>query len=717
MPLSLSSPARNLFLLGSSGGDVVTNFFITIDQSSTTDLDFLPDEIKYNPNDQKYILAGTATDSLSKNFGWFEKRSVSGASDYNLRIESTSGNDTTLRAMELDINNNLTVVGKTGSVPWIAKYSNGGVIDWQSTTNSGDVEYTGITSDANGNYYACGSTPVAGQAQAFIEKFDSSGTPGWGKSAFMSGRDVVLNKVATNSRGEVVAVGYLEDDSKIKGYIVKIDTNTGEVLWDRTLETEKIQTIIRPCLCEDVYIDSNDQIYVVGRLFGNSSTISFIIKYTAEGNIIWQRETPAGENFEYYQVKSDGETEQTIVLGRYFNVSQNKFTGVLVKYSKDGTVVWRRTILSSFGATRTPINLDADPSFYYLLYTDKITSDRYTFGKVSTSGNGLGDFEYTEGTGQTIDYIAINTPDVIGRLSDGSVRQDSSDLITYPFNANKLLFDDLATQVSNKKRQMDSADSFEYSGSPAIRPADFQELNLLGDVYSGSGNWLDQSGKGNDGVVNGATWNASGWFDFDGVDDYIDVGDLGINMSQFTVEVWFKPNVVENYRNVIDCNYGAPDPADGIVKSGNIGPRLEMNSAGTLGWNWGASRSANDPFFTAAVVSSGLAANTWHHTAIVVSGNQATNGSSYYNGSLASANGVQTSGGSTAWYGEFQNVNIGRGFVLSDRFFDGQIGEVRVYPRALTAAQVFQNYNATREKYTGVPASTDPGLTSTRTPA
>jgi len=50
-------------------------------------------------------------------------------------------------------------------------------------------------------------------------------------------------------------------------------------------------------------------------------------------------------------------------------------------------------------------------------------------------------------------------------------------------------------------------------------------------------------------------------------------------------------------------------------------------------------------------------------------------------------------------------------------WFVGDIGEVRIYPRALTAAQVFQNYNATREKYTGVPASTDPGLTSTRTPA
>ena len=726
MPVGLSSPARNLFLLGSSGEQVVTNFFKTIDKSAGTDGVYVPDEIKYNFVDQKFLLAGSASDSNSKGFGWFEKRDQDGIADWDIRVEAPlPGVNTTLRAMELDINNNLTVVGKTGSVPWIAKYSNGGVIDWQSTTNSGDVEYTGITSDANGNYYACGNTPTSGEAQAFVEKFDSSGTPGWGKSAFMLGRDVVLNKVAANSRGEVVAVGYLEDDSRNKGYIVKIDTNTGEVLWDRTLETEKIESFIRPCLCEDVYIDSNDQIYVVGRLFGISSTISFIIKYTAEGNMIWQRETPEGETFEYYQVKSDGETEQTIVFGRYFDSNLNKFGGVLTKYTKNGTVVWRRKILSSFGNINIEkTNLDADASFYYFLYTDEATDgltgdpDRYTFGKVSSSGNGLGDFEYTEGTGATIDYQIINIGDVIGRLSDGSVRQDSSDLITYPFSANKLLFDDLATQVSNKKRQMDSADSFEYSGSPAIRPADFQELNLLGDVYSGSGNWLDQSGKGNDGVVNGATWTASGWFDFDGVDDYIDVGDLGINMSQFTVEVWFKPNVVENYRNVIDCNYGTPDPADGIVKSGNIGPRLEMNSAGTLGWNWGASRSANDPFFNATVVSSGLAANTWHHTAIVVSGNQATNGSSYYNGSLVSANGAQTSGGSTAWYGEFQNVNIGRGFFLAgNRYFDGELGEVRIYPRALTPAQVFQNYNATREKYTGVPASTDPGLTSTRTPA
>ena len=169
MPVGFNSPARNFFLLGSSGDGVVGNFFKTIDQSAGTDGVYLPDEIRYNYVDQKYLLAGSASDSNSKGFGWFEKRDDAGVADFENRIEATqTAVNTTLRAMELDSNNNLIVVGKSGNAPWIAKYSNSGVIDWQSTTNSADVEYTGITSDVNGIYYACGNTPESGSAQAFV---------------------------------------------------------------------------------------------------------------------------------------------------------------------------------------------------------------------------------------------------------------------------------------------------------------------------------------------------------------------------------------------------------------------------------------------------------------------------------------------------------------------------------------------------------------------
>ena len=692
MPVGFNSPARNLFLLGSTGAQVITNFFKTIDQSTGTDGAYVPDEIKYNFVDQKFLLAGTAEDNSTTNFGWIEKRNTSGSLDYNVRIQSTqTGADTSLRALELDSNNNLIVVGKTGTVPWIAKYSNGGTINWQSTTNSADVEYTGVTSDSNGNYYACGNTPTQSFllqpeiAQAFVEKFDVNGNPSWGKSAVMLGRDVVLRKIAANSQGEVVAVGYLEDDSSDKGYIVKINANTGEVLWDRTLSPDVSGGNL---ICSDVYIDSKDQIYVTV----SDDNFGYLLKYTAEGNMIWQKRSNQSSGvISFDQVKSDGETEQTIVFGTYNDGVDTQ--GVLSKYSKNGSLVWSRTIFSSFVTVPSTVNnfkqpsLDADPSFYYFLYTDDGGSlfdgkpDRYTFGKVSSTGNGLGAFQYSEGTGRTIDYEIFNIGDVIGRLSDGSVRQDSSDLITYPFSANKLLFDDLATQVSNKKRQMDSADSFEYSGSPAIRPADFQELNLLGDVYSGSGNWLDQSGKGNDGVVNGATWNASGWFDFDGVDDYIlssDVFSYSIN-EPITISLWFRTNTLTNdgafYRRILNFTNN-----HGIITSPT-----------DVGWyTAGANLIAPTP------ISTGV----WYNVEYVYTGSQHQ---IYLNGELKN---TETSSNaainSVLWVGRYYGSNDGR--------FDGDIGEVRIYPRALTPAQVFQNYNATKSKYINEAPDTAPKI-------
>jgi len=690
MPVGFNSPARNLFLLGSSGAQVITNFFKTIDQSAGTDGVYLPDEIKYNSVDQKFVLAGSAQDINSKEFGWFEKRDNAGTADFENRIESTqSGVNTTLRAMELDSNDNLIIVGKTNNVPWIAKYSNGGVIDWQSTTSSGDVEYTGVTSDSNGQYYACGNTPTSGEAQAFVEKFDASGNPGWGKSAFMLGRDVVLNRIAANARGEVVAVGYLEDDVYNKGYIVKIDTNTGEVLWDRTLSPDWQGDMLN---CSDVYIDSNDQIYVTV----NGTFVGYLIKYTAEGNMIWQKTTDdPSSTITFDRVKSDGETEQTVVFGTYDDGTD--VGGVLSKYSKDGSLVWRRTLFSSYNNSNTFSNvcLDADPSFYYLLYIDDAVSglngtpEAYTFGKVSSSGNGLGDFQYAEGTGETIDYEILNVADKIGRLSDGSVRQDTSDLITYPFNANKLLFDDLATQVSNKKRQMDGPDSFEYSGSPAIRPADFQELNLLGDVYSGSGDWLDQSGKGNNGVVNGATHNAAGYWEFNGAGNEIKTGifdKYNFGLEDFTLEAWVR--TTNNNHNGKIINKGQ----SGSFPEGSKGWSLRYIS-GQIGV------SISDGSSFTSVYVSPPAVNTWVH--IVASIDRTADiVSLYIGGEFQASTSTASVGDISQPSGEITIGSLNRGIYGSiSEYFLGDIGEVRIYPRALTAAQVFQNYNATKSKY------------------
>ena len=129
MPVSFNSPPRNLFLLGSAGAQVLTNFFKSVDKSAGTDGVFIPDEIRYNEDDQKYITAGSAADSNSKSFGWVEKRDFNGETattteDWGFAVEGTDGSTLTLRAMELDNDGNVIVVGFSGAAPWIAKYSN-----------------------------------------------------------------------------------------------------------------------------------------------------------------------------------------------------------------------------------------------------------------------------------------------------------------------------------------------------------------------------------------------------------------------------------------------------------------------------------------------------------------------------------------------------------------------------------------------------------------
>ena len=99
--------------------------------------------------------------------------------------------------------------------------------------------------------------------------------------------------------------------------------------------------------------------------------------------------------------------------------------------------------------------------------------------------------------------------------------------------------------------------------------------------YVGSGtSWKDLSGNNYTGTLtNGPTFNGSngGSISFDSTDDFVSVGNIG-TITSFTVLVWCYPTSVISYRNVLDCNFNYN------ATTGNIGPRLEMNSAGNLSW-------------------------------------------------------------------------------------------------------------------------------------
>ena len=736
MPVGISSPARNLFLLGSSGQTLVTNFFKAVDKSVSTDEVFVPQNIKYRYADDSYILAGYQQDGNSRRTGWVENRTynpdTTGTTEvWRKKIQSTAAADeVTLFDLCVDDNDNLFAVGVVDESPWMIKYSSDGVLQWTASSFQGNAQYRSVATD-NTNLYVCGMNYVAnstgGSDIAFVEKFNQYGYPLWGKHMMFEGEDISLTHVAVTPDNDVVALGGIDADY---GFMVKLDGNTGDVLWDKTLKSPKYVSFfgaiqkenVRP---QSIFIDGKGQIYVTANiLYSDSINFGFkglLMKFDPEGNLIWQRTadpTLASQDIEFRDVIAETETEQVIVLGHY--EPQSGTNGLLLsKYTKDGSILWRREIQTTAGNVNSwGHSLDADSSFYYLTYIDKVPNgftgvpDRYTFGKVSTSGNGLGDFQYNDGAG-TIDYTIENDLDhKIGVVQDNSVNTNVSNLISQPFSADTIIFDDYATNIAGKKRKLghdqgEDVSGWLYSGTPALQPVHFGKLDVSSDTGIVNGVVKDRSGRGNDGVVTDVTINSNGYWefvsgggnfavksliDFPISDNFVSTISNG-GTGGFTLEFWFNGDGTGAAAEFI-CAMGRMGTGNG---DSNSSIRIERNNAGSgtieFGVNNGVSFGSNE------LVSNNFPNGTWHHCVCTYDAGTGTR-IIYKNGLFD----VQdtTFSGTPNYPHTDMTFRIGARADDAAYGFDGEMGEFRIYPYALRASQVFQNYNATKFNYTGV---------------
>ena len=124
--------------------------------------------------------------------------------------------------------------------------------------------------------------------------------------------------------------------------------------------------------------------------------------------------------------------------------------------------------------------------------------------------------------------------------------------------------------------------------------------------------WYDQTANAYNGTpANGPTYSETnkGYFDFDGTNDQIAIGNLG-SFSTFTVEVLFKSDSVTNYKNVMDCNW----LTDNATYS-NSGPRLEQYTSGSLAWVIGP----GDGTYYGITIGS-ISSSQWVHAVITKTG-------------------------------------------------------------------------------------------------
>jgi len=189
--------------------------------------------------------------------------------------------------------------------------------------------------------------------------------------------------------------------------------------------------------------------------------------------------------------------------------------------------------------------------------------------------------------------------------------------------------------------------------------------------YPGSGTtWTDMSGLNNTGtLVNGPTFssNNAGSIVFDGVDDHVTSSLSSSLGTQFSISVWFKKN---------NNNVGNP-----LNFQGSPTFELLVDQTNQLNIWDGANHYYS---FTTTI-------GAWYNMNVVKT---STNFLLYVNDNPSPVLNFASSYNNTN-----TNFIIGKHPSASVNYVNGNISNVSIYNRALSATEVLQNFNALRGRY------------------
>ncbi len=190
----------------------------------------------------------------------------------------------------------------------------------------------------------------------------------------------------------------------------------------------------------------------------------------------------------------------------------------------------------------------------------------------------------------------------------------------------------------------------------------------------------DSSGNGNTGTLtNGPTWTTgqiSGAVEFDNLNDYVSASDsASLRVDPITLSAWVNPATLQNNDVIISKPRGNGSAWDDYW--------IALRGTGEIEFCMEQVAEQDCVLTTDSAVST----DTWTHIVAVWDG---TTMLVYKNGAVSSDTGSHTNApvyGTSAVYIGAENEN---GTIAS--FFNGFIDDVRVYDRALTAADVAALY-------------------------
>lgn len=205
----------------------------------------------------------------------------------------------------------------------------------------------------------------AGGNDMLAARFDDKGSLRWLKRFGGAGSDYIYD-VVTDSRGNPVIVGMFSNGARFDdftprlaggtdAFTAKLDAN-GKVLWVQTAGGA------RPDGGNEVAVDGQDNVLVVGNSYGavqvgdtrftyQGGMDSFIVKYRADGRLMWARQIAGRENEQGRGIIADaknnvfvtGEFTSAIgIEGNQLRAASGECDIFIAKYSPDGRLTWAK---------------------------------------------------------------------------------------------------------------------------------------------------------------------------------------------------------------------------------------------------------------------------------------------------------------------------------------------------------------------------------------
>lgn len=198
--------------------------------------------------------------------------------------------------------------------------------------------------------------------------------------------------------------------------------------------------------------------------------------------------------------------------------------------------------------------------------------------------------------------------------------------------------------------------------------------------YAGSGTaWKDLSGNAYNGtLINGPTFDSAngGSIVYDGIDDYINMGNiLNLPSSDISGFSWVNITTLKNYTAIIDK----------LASTGNY--RLHVMLDGTL--QLGVRNSAGT---YQAIAAGSIQIGRWYYLGFTL--NNTTRLANTY------INGINSTSGTFTIDRNSTSDNLLLGYTTNNTTYSNmKQATVSIYNRELSAAEVVQNYSATKSRF------------------